>query len=87
VTGRIIKGLDAAAEVDGAYVLHAGTKLAAYQTVMSSGGRVLSVVGVGTDLAEARERAYEAVDLVVLPGSHYRSDIALAAELGEITVP
>jgi phosphoribosylamine--glycine ligase len=87
VTGRIIKGLDAAAEVDGAYVLHAGTTLAAYQTVMSTGGRVLSVVGVGANLAEAREHAYEAVDLVELAGSHHRSDIALAAELGEITVP
>jgi phosphoribosylamine--glycine ligase len=87
VTGRIIKGLEAAAEVENAYVLHAGTKLAAYQTVMSTGGRVLSVVGVGANLAEAREHAYEAVDLVELPGSHHRSDIALAAELGEITVP
>jgi phosphoribosylamine--glycine ligase len=87
VTGRIIKGLDAAVEVENAYVLHAGTTLAAYQTVMSAGGRVLSVVGVGADLAEARERAYAAVDLVELPGSHHRSDIALAAELGEITVP
>jgi phosphoribosylamine--glycine ligase len=87
VTGRIVTGLDAAAEVDGAYVLHAGTKLAAYQTVMSSGGRVLSVVGVGADLAEAREHAYAAVEQVTLAGSHYRSDIALAAELGEISVP
>ena len=60
---------------------------AADQTVVSSGGRVLSVVGVGADIAAARERAYAAVDRIELQGSHHRSDIALAAELGEITVP
>jgi phosphoribosylamine--glycine ligase len=55
--------------------------------VLSTGGRVLSVVGVGTDLGDAREKAYEALDHLTLDGSHYRSDIALAAELGEIQVP
>ena len=39
------------------------------------------------DLADARERAYEALDHLTLEGSHYRSDIALAAELGETKVP
>ena len=47
---------------------------------------VLSVVALGSDLAEAREKAYAAVDLVDLPGSHHRSDIALKALRGEITV-
>ena len=87
VTGGVIKGLDAANDVDGAYVLHAGTKAAAYQTVVSNGGRVLSVVGLGDDLAKARERAYAAVSRIELKGSHHRSDIALDAERGEITVP
>ena len=87
VTGRVIGGLDAANEVENAYVLHAGTKPAAYGQVVSDGGRVLSVVGLGADLAEARERAYAAVDRIELKGSHHRSDIALAAELGEIRVP
>jgi phosphoribosylamine--glycine ligase len=87
VTGGVIQGLEAAAKVEGAYVLHAGTKAAAYGLVQSAGGRVLSVVGTGSDLADAREAAYAAVERIELPGSHYRSDIALAAELGEVHVP
>ncbi len=87
VTGVAIRGLDEADAVEGAYVLHAGTVHDAVGDVVSAGGRVLSVVGLGTDLAEARERAYEALDLIDLPGSHHRSDIALAAELGEIHSP
>jgi phosphoribosylamine--glycine ligase len=39
-------------------------------------------VGVGADLAEARARAYTAVDRIVLKGSHFRTDIALSAERG-----
>ncbi len=87
VTGVAIRGLDEADAVENAYVLHAGTAHDAVGDVVSAGGRVLSVVGVGADLAEARERAYAAVDLIDLPGSHHRSDIALAAELGEIHLP
>jgi phosphoribosylamine--glycine ligase len=86
-TGTMIKGLDDADAVEGAYVLHAGTKAAAYQTIVANGGRVLSVVGVGTDLAQARERAYTAVGKVSLQGSHHRSDIALAAERGDVHLP
>ena len=87
VTGVAIRGLDEAGAVEGAYVLHAGTTHDAVGDIVSAGGRVLSVVGLGTDLAEARERAYEALDLIDLPGSHHRSDIALAAELDEIHLP
>jgi phosphoribosylamine---glycine ligase len=87
VTGRVIQGLDEANEVDDAYVLHAGTSTGPDGTVIATGGRVLSVVGLGPTLAEARERAYAAVDRIGLEGGHYRSDIALAAELGEVRVP
>jgi phosphoribosylamine--glycine ligase len=87
VTNGVVKGIDEADAVDGAYVLHAGTKAAAYQTVVSSGGRVLSVVGVGADLAGARARAYAAVDRIVLKGSHHRTDIARAAASGEVHAP
>ena len=73
--GDEVGGLDAASDVDGAYVLHAGTRLQD-GVVVSSGGRVLSVVGTGTDIAEARRVAYEATDLVTLAGSHHRTDIA-----------
>ena len=80
-------GLAEADEVESAYVLHAGTAYNTDREVVASGGRVLSVVGLGADLADAREQAYAAVDRIELAGSHYRSDIALAAELGEVRVP
>ena len=85
-TGDPITGLDAAAEVPGVVVLHAGTRLDEHGTLVSAGGRVLDVVAVGTDLAKARRAAYDAVDLIELEGSHFRTDIALAAERGEIQV-
>jgi phosphoribosylamine--glycine ligase len=47
---------------------------------------VLSVVATGATLVEARERVYAAVDVIELPGSHHRTDIALRAERGEVTV-
>jgi phosphoribosylamine--glycine ligase len=79
-TGDPIEGLDAAGAVPGAYVLHAGTRIEG-DRVVSAGGRVLSVVGTGPDLASARAAAYTAVDRISLAGSHHRSDIAQAAAL------
>jgi phosphoribosylamine--glycine ligase len=78
-SGDPISGLDAAGAVDGAWVLHAGTTRDGDGVVVSSGGRVLSVVGTGPDLTAARATAYRAVDLIDLPGSHHRTDIAEAA--------
>ena len=49
-------------------------------------GRVLSVTAVGPDLAAARQAAYERVAGVRLAGAHWRTDIALAAVEGRITV-
>jgi phosphoribosylamine--glycine ligase len=54
--------------------------------MVSAGGRVLSVVATGDDLAQARDRAYGAVDRIRLKGSHHRTDIALAAQRGDILV-
>jgi phosphoribosylamine--glycine ligase len=71
---------------DGEGVLHAGTALAADGTVVSAGGRVLAVTAVGSDLAAARQSAYERVAGVRLAGAHWRSDIALAAVEGRIVV-
>ena len=85
-SGDPITGLDAAGEVPGVVVLHAGTKRDEQGTLVSAGGRVLDVVAVGSDLEKARSAAYEAVDLIELDGSHHRTDIALKAERGEITV-
>jgi phosphoribosylamine---glycine ligase len=78
-TGDAIEGLADAAAVEGAYVLHAGTAEALDGTVVSAGGRVLSVTATGTDLVQARERAYRAVQRIHLKGAHHRADIALAA--------
>ena len=85
-TGDVVTGLDLGAKVDGAYVLHAGTARRDGE-IVSSGGRVLSVVGTGCDLADARERAYHAVAYIGLEGGHYRSDIAEAAAHGLLSPP
>ncbi len=85
-TGDPITGVDDVAGVPTAYVLHAGTALADDGTLVSAGGRVLSVVALGDTLAQARERAYQAVSCIGMAGSHYRSDIALAAERGAIAM-
>ncbi len=77
VSGDPITGVDAANDIDGVHVLHAGTATAPDGTLISAGGRVLSVVGTGNGLAAARDRAYEGVAAITLPGSHHRSDIAL----------
>jgi phosphoribosylamine--glycine ligase len=65
-------------------VLHAGTARRDDGAIVSSGGRVLSVVGTGADLTAARAAAYAIVESIRLPGSHFRTDIALAAEEGRI---
>jgi phosphoribosylamine--glycine ligase len=78
--GDVIHGADR----DG--VLHAGTARRDDGAVVSSGGRVLSVVGTGPDLEAAREAAYTTIDSIKLPGSHFRSDIGLAAAEGAISL-
>ncbi len=77
-SGDPITGIDDAERVPGVHVLHAGTALRD-GTLVSSGGRVLSVVATGPDLAAARGAAYEGVARISLDGSHHRSDIALQA--------
>jgi phosphoribosylamine--glycine ligase len=75
-TGDAVEGLAAASAVPGAQVLHAGTTLDRAGSVVSSGGRVLSLVGTGPDVRTARETAYAAVAEVRLDGGHHRTDIA-----------
>src|SRR3954447_6495749 len=76
--GDVVEGL---ADVPApAYVLHAGTARDGSGRVVSSGGRVLSVTATGPDLAAAREAAYAGVRKIRLRGSHFRRDIAQAAE-------
>jgi len=76
-TGAPITGLDAA-EAAGALVFHAGTAVRG-DTVVTNGGRILSVTATGTSIAEARDRAYGAVDLIAFDGARCRSDIAAVA--------
>jgi phosphoribosylamine--glycine ligase len=78
--GDVITG----SEADG--VLHAGTARRDDGAVVSSGGRVLSVVGTGADLSAARDDAYRLIKSIRLPGSHFRGDIGLAAAEGRISV-
>ena len=77
-SGDPIGGLAEVEDEPDVHVLHAGTAFTDEGTLVSAGGRVLSVVGQGATLAAARERAYKAVDYITLEGSHHRSDIALA---------
>jgi phosphoribosylamine--glycine ligase len=82
-TGLEIAGLREAAEVKGAVVFHAGTAERDGR-VVTSGGRVLAVSGLGGTFAEARARAYGASDLISFEGMYRRSDIAakVAEEVG-----
>ncbi|MFE7802672.1 phosphoribosylamine--glycine ligase [Nocardia sp. NPDC057440] len=83
--GDVITGAGDGTRYDST-VLHAGTAQREDGALVSAGGRVLSVVGVGADLSEARAHAYERVASIKLPGSHYRTDIGLAAVEDRITV-
>jgi phosphoribosylamine--glycine ligase len=68
-------------------VLHAGTRRREDGAVVSSGGRVVSVVGTGDTLAAARHAAYDRLAGVHLDGGHFRTDIAGAAVAGGIEIP
>jgi phosphoribosylamine--glycine ligase len=76
-TGKVISGLDEAAGSD-CLVFHAGTRAQDGQ-VLTDGGRVLSVTGLGATLAEAAERAYSGIDRIHFEGMHFRRDIAARA--------
>jgi phosphoribosylamine--glycine ligase len=75
--GDVIEGLGEAARLPGK-IFHAGTQLAAGQ-VLTNGGRVLCAVGMGEELAEARQEAYALADTVTWSGVQYRHDIGYRA--------
>jgi len=75
-SGDEIEGLDDLPP--GAYVYHAATEERDGR-FYTAGGRVLSVVGTGPTIIEARARAYAGVERIRFPGMHYRTDIALEA--------
>jgi phosphoribosylamine---glycine ligase len=78
VTGKLIEGLDRAAHTQRCLVFHAGTREENGQ-VFTDGGRVLSVTGLGHNLAEAATYAYEGIGQIEFEGIHYRRDIAARA--------
>lgn len=79
-TGEEIRG------AEGPEILHAGTEEVDGK-IISTGGRVLNVIGTGKDLHEARENAYARIKDIEMEGGFYRSDIGLAACEGRISIP
>ena len=75
-TGDVVRGLASAERHPGVEVIHAGTALAGEGRIVTSGGRVLAVTAVGSDVAEARTRAYAGVGEIRIDGAHHRTDIA-----------
>ena len=75
-TGDVIHGLMDAERVEGVDVVHAGTARGEDGALLTAGGRVLAVTAVGSDVADARARAYRAVARIRIDGSHHRTDIA-----------
>jgi phosphoribosylamine--glycine ligase len=76
--GDVISGLDQAAAVEGVEVTHAGTARSDGE-VVTAGGRVLNVTGIGPTAVEARRRAYDAAKLISFSGKQMRTDIAARA--------
>lgn len=77
-TGKVIKGLAAAAQETGVQLFHAGTALKNGR-IVTAGGRVLGVTAVGKTLEKAIEQAYKAVKQIQWTGVHYRHDIGAKA--------
>jgi phosphoribosylamine--glycine ligase len=76
--GSLIRGLDAAAAVEGVEIFHAGT-LSEGENILANGGRVLNVTASGKTVAEAQRRAYQAVDRIDWPEGFCRRDIGWQA--------
>jgi phosphoribosylamine--glycine ligase len=82
--GSAIEGLDAAAQIEGVEIFHAGTK-ADGGKIVANGGRVLNVCALGKTVAEAQTRAYAAVDRIRWPDGFCRRDIGYRAVERETT--
>jgi len=73
--GDVISGIADANSLEGVHVFHAGTAFNG-DKVVTSGGRVLGITAIGSDIATARKRAYEAAAKIRFEGMHFRKDIA-----------
>ncbi|HMC71510.1 MAG TPA: phosphoribosylamine--glycine ligase, partial [Mycobacteriales bacterium] len=78
-TGAIIEGLDAVRDAQDTLVFCAGVSRDSDGRLVTDGGRVLSITGLGATIAAARERAYAGMRRVSFAGMHYRHDIAAHA--------
>jgi phosphoribosylamine--glycine ligase len=76
--GSVIAGLDAAGQVEGVEIFHAGTK-ADGGKITANGGRVLNVSARGKTVTEAQARAYQAIDRINWPEGFCRRDIGWQA--------
>jgi len=82
--GDVISGLEEAAALEGVEVIHAGTARRDGE-IVTAGGRVLNLTGIGATAAEARQRAYDAAELIDFDGRQLRTDIADRAVEREMT--
>jgi phosphoribosylamine---glycine ligase len=82
--GDVISGLDEASAMEGVEVTHAGTARRDGE-IVTAGGRVLNVTGIGATAADARQRAYDAAELIEFDGRQLRTDIADRAVEREMT--
>ena len=73
--GKVIHGLEEVAAMPHVQVFHAGTRKDG-DRIVTDGGRVLCVTAIGKTVAEAKSRAYEAVEQIHFEGAHYRTDIS-----------
>ncbi len=80
--GLEIGGVDAAGAQPGVAIFHAGTRLDEAGRLLTDGGRVLAVTGVGDDLPAALARAYDGIERVHFSGMHFRRDIGAKATQG-----
>ena len=80
--GKVILGIEEAEELPGVLVFHAGTRRNFDGELLTNGGRVLNVVAKGDSFEEARERAYEACELINFEGKQLRHDIGKKALQG-----
>jgi phosphoribosylamine-glycine ligase len=77
--GREITGLEQAAALPGVMVFHAGTRRLEHGRLVTSGGRVLAVTGVGDTLRDSLARAYGGMQKIHFQGMHFRRDIGARA--------
>ena len=77
--GKVILGVEDAEDLDKVIVFHAGTGRNVDGELITAGGRVLNVVGLGSSFESARYRAYEAIKRINFEGKQFRNDIGKKA--------